>query len=205
MMGVCKPKNLGGLGFLAFSWWTWPFWVSGDGACFQGASSIWRDILTARYRVASIISCMGGRVEFLRPVSPCWRGVSLLGAKVGDTFDWFKDGFPWMLILVSLPPPRRILVLRILSFVLDSLDFLRFPIKLISLYGRGRGGNGTSSGWGIFFLIISWFFLVTSNLWLEVLPLLWRVVCGGGTSQVTMLITCLLPTPIFCRESSLWS
>lgn len=52
---------------------------------------VWRDIVYARYRVISTSSILGGRIVYLRPVSPRWRGVSLLGAKRENPLDWFRD------------------------------------------------------------------------------------------------------------------
>lgn len=45
----------------------------------------------ARYGASSTSFTLGGRVDYLSLTLPGWRGVSLLGSRVVETSDWFRD------------------------------------------------------------------------------------------------------------------
>lgn len=75
---VCKPKEFRGLGVCDLRLVNLALLGKLSWFLLSGASSIWHDILIARYGVSLTTSILGGRAGDPRSASPWWRWVSFL-------------------------------------------------------------------------------------------------------------------------------
>lgn len=127
-----------------------------------GAYGLWHDILTARYGVTPTTYILGWRVGCLSSSSPWWKGVSLLGAKSDDSFEWFMEG---MSLRVGYGPLTSfwndiwvgdtLLHLRFLKLVYIS-DHSTMSVEGRWVGGRVRFGLKTLGCRGILSLTMSW-------------------------------------------------
>lgn len=102
-----------------------------------GAYGLWRDILTARYGVTPTTYILGWRVGCLSSSSPWWKGVSLLGAKSDESFEWFTEGMSLRFGSGPLLLFGMIFGLGTLFCALDFLSLSTSPTSPLCLWGGG--------------------------------------------------------------------